>query len=525
MNPHEVWQIEVQDRIYEAEIEEVIEWIKEGAVLPEDKIRKGNLRWLAAGRVPEFYKYFRKNSNETDSDEDSTIELGEIDALPQIERNGWTENELKAALQPADPDNDTDLDGTANMPSAEQGLTAEGMKYCTTHPGNLTRFVCNICSSPFCGTCPNRFGSTRLCPLCGGVCVSHEEFEDVSRTQGALNKPYARKTIDTDEKKKNPSDKKLRLLDIVDAIKYPFTFPADLVLCVVLFVIFYFGQSLFLLGGMMTVATALGSGLVSTMFNFGILTKILSNFTRGDFRESFRPHFHRQAFSGHFLRPFFLGVAVYLASFGLFFAMTGAAGIYAWYQFSSSLDTVEAVMREERTNLDAKLRAVQISKRSTNIDELVTNSRRDLINSAFGSDYFGENRQIEKVVKSFMSLSVALLTPIFLAFLFGIVYFPAASSIAIKSDSFRETLRFSKGLREIKEFGFEYVKIVFISLMFLTLIISTSLEAFFILSNLSLPLVGAASALILGGTLSFFCWTAFSYLLAITVHRRMVLSI
>src|SRR5258708_37504854 len=177
-------------------------------------------------------------------------------------------------------------------------------------------------------------------------------------------------------------------------------------------------------------------------------------------------------------------------------------------------------MRDERNNLDAKLRAVQINKRSANIDELVTQRRRDLINSAFGSDYFGENRQIEKIVRSFMSLSLTFLTPIFLAFLFGIAYFPAASSIAIKSCSVRESLKFSKGLREIKEFGFEYVKIVFISLMFLTLIISASLGVFLTLSNLALPLAGAVSALIIGGAISFFCWTAFSYLLAITVHRR-----
>jgi hypothetical protein len=519
MNPHEVWQVEVQDRIYEAEIEEVIEWIKEGAVSPDDKIRKGNLRWLAAGRVPEFYKYFRDNSH------DSTIELGEIDAFSQIERNGWTENELNEALEPPNPDNDNTSDEPTNAPSAEQGLNAEAMKFCTTHPGNLTRFVCNICSSPFCGTCPNRFGSVRLCPLCGGTCISYEEFEAGIRTQGALNKPYARKTIDIDEQKKNPADKKLRFRDIGDALKYSFAFPADLAFSAILFVIFYIGNSQFLLGGIMTTVAGLGSVLLSTMFSFGILTKILSNFTRGDFRESFRPRFHRKAFRGNFVRPFFLGVAVYFASFGLFFVMTGAAGIYAWYQFSSSLDNVETVMRGERSNVDAKLRAVQINKSSTNIDALVTQSRRDLINSTFGSDYFGENRQIEKIVTSFMSLSVMLLTPIFLAFLFGIVYFPAASSVAITSGSLRETLKFSKCLEEIKEFGFEYVKIVFISIMFLTLTISTSLGAFFILSNLSLPLVGAISALIIGGSLSFFGWTAFSYLLAITIYRRQVLSL
>ena len=49
MNSHNTWQVFAQDRIFEAEYEELIQWIKEGAVLPEDKVRRGNLRWLNCG--------------------------------------------------------------------------------------------------------------------------------------------------------------------------------------------------------------------------------------------------------------------------------------------------------------------------------------------------------------------------------------------------------------------------------------------------------------------------------------------
>lgn len=58
MNSGEIWHVDAQNRIYEASYEEVIEWIKEGAVLPEDKVRRGNLRWLSASKVPEFNRYF-----------------------------------------------------------------------------------------------------------------------------------------------------------------------------------------------------------------------------------------------------------------------------------------------------------------------------------------------------------------------------------------------------------------------------------------------------------------------------------
>lgn len=73
MNSQEIWQIEVQDRVYEATLDEVIEWIKEGAVQPEDRIRRGNLRWLSAGRVPELSKHFHPGAADEPASE--TYEL------------------------------------------------------------------------------------------------------------------------------------------------------------------------------------------------------------------------------------------------------------------------------------------------------------------------------------------------------------------------------------------------------------------------------------------------------------------
>src|SRR5438128_11811752 len=50
--PGEVWQVTVNGEIYDADIETLKQWIVEGAVQPEDKVRRGKLNWLEAGRVP-----------------------------------------------------------------------------------------------------------------------------------------------------------------------------------------------------------------------------------------------------------------------------------------------------------------------------------------------------------------------------------------------------------------------------------------------------------------------------------------
>lgn len=49
------WQVEVQGQIYVADFEELKQWIAEGAVLPSDRVKRGELRWLAAEKVPELH--------------------------------------------------------------------------------------------------------------------------------------------------------------------------------------------------------------------------------------------------------------------------------------------------------------------------------------------------------------------------------------------------------------------------------------------------------------------------------------
>jgi hypothetical protein len=58
MNPNEIWQVDVNGQIYEASFAELTEWINEGSLLPGDRVRRGNLRWLDAIKVPALYGFF-----------------------------------------------------------------------------------------------------------------------------------------------------------------------------------------------------------------------------------------------------------------------------------------------------------------------------------------------------------------------------------------------------------------------------------------------------------------------------------
>ena len=58
INPSETWHVEVGAEIYETNFEGLVTWISEGNLLRADKVRRGNLRWLEAGKVPTLEGFF-----------------------------------------------------------------------------------------------------------------------------------------------------------------------------------------------------------------------------------------------------------------------------------------------------------------------------------------------------------------------------------------------------------------------------------------------------------------------------------
>jgi len=50
----EQWRVSTVEGIFETDLETLKQWIVEGCVLPTDKVSKGNLNWIDAGRVPKL---------------------------------------------------------------------------------------------------------------------------------------------------------------------------------------------------------------------------------------------------------------------------------------------------------------------------------------------------------------------------------------------------------------------------------------------------------------------------------------
>ena len=52
------WHVDTGESVFETDAETLKQWIWEGSVLPHHRISRGGLRWLEAGKVPQFAEHF-----------------------------------------------------------------------------------------------------------------------------------------------------------------------------------------------------------------------------------------------------------------------------------------------------------------------------------------------------------------------------------------------------------------------------------------------------------------------------------
>jgi hypothetical protein len=104
-------------------------------VLPSDKVRRGQLRWLAAKKMPELYAFFNSN--------DFTPAPSVI-AETNISRFNNEDFRIQFPF--------------ANLVEAAV-LQVEAEKVCFTRKDLKAVFICDVCKSFFCKTCPNSHGT------------------------------------------------------------------------------------------------------------------------------------------------------------------------------------------------------------------------------------------------------------------------------------------------------------------------------------------------------------------------------
>ncbi len=407
-----------------------------------------------------------------------------------------------------------------------EGGTQTTQKCCSIHPELPPFYVCTICENLFCKICtlPDE-GDKKVCLFCGGMCVlylrlnSSIEANKQPESSYQLVHEQVFKVIEPEI-----TYAKLVTADFFAALIYPFKFPFSLIIGGFLFSILVLGLIIttFRWDWTWWVTFVFISFII--MLKFGALSKTFESFLQGDFKQSFMPRLHKFTIGEEFINPFITGLGGCLVSFGLFFVISFGLGFYAWFSFTNDLNKVEAEMRQSGSNLNSTINSTASANPIKAVNEhelraLINQTRLRQLESVFGNNHLVDDKQLEKLAKSILRLTIFFQVPVFLAFILGILYFPAIC-LTIGQAHSASWRRFTIGFQAMRNLGFDYIKILLLSFVFFAVSIAAIKGLDLTFSNLDLPIAGVFSAIIVGSFLIFYFWTAFSSILAITACKK-----
>jgi len=528
----ESWQVEVGGQVYEASFAELGEWIGLDSLHLEDKVRKGNLRWIEARKVPGLVPFFNakargealpavvSTTNAAPSDGPVTRDLGE-----------------STQSQPVQAE-------TAGQRSDLSSPTASDPNFCEIHPGIPSAFLCETCCNGFCKGCPNSYGGTvKICPLCGAMCKPVTVVHEQRRRDAAMS---------------NAASEGFGASDFFNALAYPFKFKLSLFFGAVMFAFFSIAQSGAGIGGMAMFASAIVCFMLANMMLFGVLSNTVENFSQGHLDKNFMPSFEDFSVWDDVLQPFFLYIGVMAASFGPVI-LTLIIGSYLVFssvssqmnafqneverlpgtQYYQGRETVEQSQQVKRVLGDiTKQHDERIGEyndaasgnsnavtettpeEADQIYQMAQENRRKELEAAFGKTQETKDNEFREFTSSLLRLTAPLVVIGAIALLWGLFFFPAAAAVAGYTRSFSATINPLVGLDTIKRLSLDYVKILLMGLVLLVVWAFAGFVLGAIFSPFNLPGMGNPVAKGFSSFVAFYLMAVFACVLGYALFKN-----
>lgn len=531
----EIWHVEANGEVFETHFAQMTEWIAEGSLLRIDRVRKGNLRWIEAGKVPSLVAFF----NAKDS--------GQPINPPVV-----TTTQLGPSVLPGSPSNPSNLVSSPVYTPTNSSYTgsdpsAEAM--CSMHADLPAVFLCETCCNQFCRSCPNSYGgNVKICPFCGAMCRKIEQAE--AKPADIYYPPVG----------------KFGFGDLVEALAYPFKFKTSLIMGAIMFMFLSVGQSVVSFGGIFMMWGAIVCFMLANTLTFGILANTVENFSQGKIGENFMPSFDNFSLWEDVVHPFFLMIGVYISSFGPLIALgiigffliiapvqkeISAGDLAATRAVSPGLPyAANAVKQSEKVreiidkNAEQQRRRVEAiesgiepdddlslrtnaeeadefnDKKIAEIQNLIQETRKAQLESAIGKTPETVANERAEMIKQVISKGILVLLAGGICLLWGLFYFPAASAVAGYTRSFGATINPAVGLDTIRRLGFDYFKILAFGLL---LAIASGMVGGVLgalLSPFDLPRVGNLPASAIGSLFGFYLSVVFSCVIGFALYKN-----
>ena len=537
---NEIWQVEVGGQVYEASFAELPSWIGEGSLLPEDKVRKGNLRWIEAQRVPALVPFF----NAMAKGEPMPVVVSDTNASAGADVQPSSEPPTFGA--PPVTAESTNVVPDVVVSIATPAVSVSNASVCVIHPTVESALICNDCGNGFCKSCPKSYGgSVKLCPMCGALCRPMDQVRTAQRQTAMRTEALAEGFGSS---------------DFFNALAYPFKFKTSLFFGALMFMFFTLGQSASAMGGIFMVAASIISYMMANMITFGILANTVENFSQGTLDRNFMPEFDDFSLLDDVVHPFFLCIAAHISAWGPFFA-TMLIGMYlVMSTVSSQMNTFQSeIERIPGTHYYAGREPVEQSKRVKEtvgdisdeheeaIDEHIgaattgnanvpviddetrqqeelwrqaQESRKAGLEAAFGKTKETREKESSQMISNLLNLAGPIIVIGAITFLWGVFFFPAACAVAGYTRSFMATINPLVGLDTIRRMGGTYAKIIFMGVVLVMgfLVVGTVLEIVF--APFDLPGFANLPAKAIGSLFWYYIWIVFSCIIGYALFKN-----
>jgi hypothetical protein len=524
----EAWQVEANGQVFDTDFAEITSWIDDGSLLRIDRVRRGNLRWIEAGKVPALLAIFNAKDN------------GEPLPAPVI-----TTTRLAPTAAPTATTDNCSVPSEAD-PRFDRSFT--GSPVCTIHPDVKAAYSCDTCFSKFCKACPNSYGGkVKICPMCGAMCSSLAELQ-VSQEHTVGNCPRANESFG--------------IADFVNALAYPFKFKTSLVMGAIMYMLFSIGSSVSSFGGIFMMGSSIACLMMANTLSFGVLANTVENFSQGKVRGNFMPSFDEFSVWDDVIQPFFLSIGVYVSSFGpliavfliAFFFLVGTAGKemnaaqsdaaqmvvpelpYAAKASRQSEEIKGLLNKQQDTQKqrvsalnDANTSADEKYERATTADpdqadfdrinNMIQEQRKAQLESVVGKTPETKAKEQGELLKQILAYGALFLLLGGICLIWGLFYFPAACAVAGYTGSLGATLNPTVGLDTIRRLGFDYFKILLMTLavvimsVLVTGVLNTAFSAF------DLPGIGNVPAKAIGSLFGFYFSVVFSCVIGFALYK------
>jgi hypothetical protein len=452
----ELWRVSTPEGIFEADLETLKQWISEGCVLPTDKVCKGNLSWIEAGRVPKLKGAF--------SGEPAPVSEP-ISFETFVESNADVSNTQTPSTAWVEP---------------STVVTPHSTSACHNHPDADPAYVCRMCGAVFCKHCPKFVGKVAVCPLCGDLCREYKAVVEKAARIELQSSGFG-------------------IADFGRAIVYPFHHIAPLI-----------GGAL--IYGFLLLAGFRGAALAGVLM-FGCVSHVINQIAWGRLNRSFMPDFSAFSIWDDLIVPVFLGLGVTIVTWGPLIVLVVAlmfGVISARVGGGSALGGGDHVAESTGPSsedlsviTDPDADPAKLAEANKNLQEVrpgatiaqeAENARTEASNPA------GALRDLLPYLGAGMSIAVLLL--LFLGW--GLFYYPMALTVAGYTQSFGSVINPLVGLDTIRRMGITYFKAFAMVTLVQIVAFAVGVVIAVITAPLALPFMGNIVATFISATFSFY---------------------